>query len=39
VIVPSLDLVIVRLGISYRYGGDIDTVGQMVGEISAAVSR
>jgi CubicO group peptidase (beta-lactamase class C family) len=39
VIVPSLDLVIVRLGISYRKGGDIDTVGQMVGEISAAVSR
>jgi CubicO group peptidase (beta-lactamase class C family) len=39
VIIPSLDLVIVRLGISYRYGGDIDTVGQMVGEISDAVSR
>ncbi len=39
VIVPSLDLVIVRLGISYRKGGDIDTVGQMVGEISDAVSR
>ncbi len=39
VIVPSLDLVLVRLGVSYRPGGDIETVGEMVGAISAALSR
>jgi CubicO group peptidase (beta-lactamase class C family) len=39
VIVPSLDLVVVRLGISYRHGGDIETVGEMVGEIAAALPQ
>ena len=36
VIVPSADLVIVRLGISYRPGGDIATVGRLVGDVVAA---
>lgn len=38
VIVPSLDLVVVRLGISFRPGGDIDAVGKMVGEIAASLT-
>jgi len=37
VIVPSLDLVIVRLGVSFRAGGDIETVGQLVGEVVASL--
>ncbi|WP_374565026.1 serine hydrolase domain-containing protein [Ideonella sp.] len=37
VIVPSLDLVVVRLGVSYRPGGDVETVGQLVGAVAAAV--
>jgi CubicO group peptidase (beta-lactamase class C family) len=39
VIVPSLDLVVVRLGISFRPGGDIDAVGNMVGEIAASLDK
>ncbi|HEV8691233.1 MAG TPA: serine hydrolase [Ideonella sp.] len=37
VIVPSLDLVVVRLGVSYRFGGDVATVGQLVGAVAAAL--
>ncbi|HEX5687624.1 MAG TPA: serine hydrolase [Ideonella sp.] len=37
VIVPSLDLVIVRLGVSYRQGGDVETVGRLVGEVVAVL--
>jgi CubicO group peptidase (beta-lactamase class C family) len=38
VIVPSLDLLVVRMGISFRPGGDIDSVGKLIQEISAALS-
>ena len=38
VIIPSLDLVVVRLGISYRRGGDIQTVGKMVSQIVEALN-
>lgn len=37
VIVPSRELVVVRLGISYRDAGDISGVGRLVGQISAAL--
>ena len=37
VIVPSRDLVVVRLGISHRPGGDVATVGRLVGEVVAAI--
>jgi CubicO group peptidase (beta-lactamase class C family) len=39
IIIPSRDLVIVRMGTSYRRGGDIDTVGQMVARIVEAVDH
>jgi CubicO group peptidase (beta-lactamase class C family) len=37
VIVPSQDLIVVRLGISYRTGGDIATVGHMVAKVIEAL--
>lgn len=39
VIVPSRDLVVVRLGTSHRPGGDIESVGRMVGRIVAAIDK
>jgi CubicO group peptidase (beta-lactamase class C family) len=39
VIVPSADLVIVRLGISYRRGGDIETVGKLVGRVVQRLNK
>lgn len=37
VIVPSLDLVVVRLGVSYRAGGDVETVGRLVAEVAGVL--
>ncbi len=39
IIIPSRDLVIVRMGTSYRRGGDIDTVGLMVARILEALDH
>jgi CubicO group peptidase (beta-lactamase class C family) len=39
IIIPSRDLVIVRMGTSYRRGGDIDTVGHMVERIIEALDH
>jgi CubicO group peptidase (beta-lactamase class C family) len=39
VVVPSADLVVVRLGISYRPGGDIATVGRLVRQTIDAVTQ
>lgn len=38
VIVPSLDLVVVRLGRAFTPGGDIDAVGRLVGAVVLTLS-
>jgi CubicO group peptidase (beta-lactamase class C family) len=38
VVVPSAELVVVRLGVTHRRGGDPHTVGQLVGQVVAALA-
>ncbi|MCW7536809.1 beta-lactamase family protein [Aquabacterium sp. A7-Y] len=38
VVVPSQELVVVRLGVTHQRGGDVAGVGQLVGKISAAIT-
>ena len=38
VVVPSLDLVVVRLGRSFTPGGDMEAVGRLVNRVASALS-